>query len=46
MRARRIRRGMTAGTGLSLVALAFVPGVAGASGGGGCGGPVTDGAGT
>ena len=45
MRARRIRRVMTAGTGLALVALALVPGVAGASGGGGCGGPVTDGAG-
>jgi plastocyanin len=29
-----------------LVALALVPGVAGASGGGGCGGPVTDGVGT
>jgi len=36
----------TAGAGLTLVALALVPGVAGASGGGGCGGPVTDGAGT
>jgi plastocyanin len=46
MRARRIRRLMTAGTGMALVALALVPGVAGASGGGGCGGPVTDGAGT
>lgn len=46
MRARRIRRVMTAGAGLALVALALVPGVAGASGGGGCGGPVTDGAGT
>jgi plastocyanin len=46
MRARRIRRLMTAGTGMALVALALVPGVAGASGGGGCGGPVTDGVGT
>ncbi len=46
MRARRIRRVLTAGAGLALVALALVPGVAGASGGGGCGGPVTDGAGT
>jgi plastocyanin len=46
MRARRIRRVMTAGTGLALVALALVPGVAGASGGGGCGGPVTDETGT
>ena len=36
----------TAGAGLALVALALVPRVAGASGGGGCGGPVTDGAGT
>jgi plastocyanin len=46
MRARRIRRLMTAGTGMALVSLALVPGVADASGGGGCGGPVTDGAGT
>src|SRR5687768_4698832 len=46
MRARRIRGVLTAGAGLALVALALVPGVAGASGGGGCGGPVTDGAGT
>jgi plastocyanin len=46
MRARRIRRLMTAGAGMALVALALVPGVGGASGGGGCGGPVTDGAGT
>ncbi|MGH2671469.1 MAG: cupredoxin domain-containing protein [Actinomycetota bacterium] len=37
---------MTTGAGLALVALALVPGVAGASGGGGCGGPVTDDAGT
>ncbi len=46
MRARRIRRVLTAGAGLALVGLGLVPGVAGASGGGGCGGPVTDGAGT
>ena len=46
MRARRIRRVLTAGAGLALVALALLPGVASASGGGGCGGPVTDGAGT
>lgn len=46
MRARLIRRLLTAGAGTALVALALVPGVAGASGGGGCGGPVTDGAGT
>ena len=46
MRAQRIRRMLTAGAGLALVALALVPGVAGASGGGGCGGPVTDGTGT
>jgi plastocyanin len=46
MRAWRIRPVMTAGAGLAIVALALVPGVAGASGGGGCGGPVTDGAGT
>jgi plastocyanin len=46
MRARRIRRLLTAGTAMALVALALVPGVGGASGGGGCGGPVTDGAGT
>jgi plastocyanin len=45
MRARRIR-GLTIGAGLALVALALVPGVAGASGGGGCGGPVTDETGT
>ena len=46
MRAPGTRRMFTAGAGLTLVALALVPGVAGASGGGGCGGPVTDGAGT
>lgn len=46
MRARGIRRVMTTGAGLALVALALVPGVAAASGGGGCGGPVTDGSGT
>jgi plastocyanin len=37
---------LTAGAALAIVALALVPGVAGASGGGGCGGPVTDGVGT
>jgi plastocyanin len=42
----RIRRGLATGAGLALATLALVPGVAGASGGGGCGGPVTDGAGT
>jgi plastocyanin len=42
----RIGRGLATGVGLALATLAFVPGVAGASGGGGCGGPVTDGAGT
>jgi plastocyanin len=46
MRAPGIRRIFTAGAGLALVALSLVPNVAGASGGGGCGGPVTDGAGT
>ena len=46
MREWRIRRVLMVGAGLALVALALVPGVAGASGGGGCGGPVTDGAGT
>ena len=42
----RIGRGLTTGVGLALASLALVPGVAGASGGGGCGGPVTDAAGT
>jgi plastocyanin len=42
----RIGRGLATGVGLALATLALVPGVAGASGGGGCGGPVTDGAGT
>ena len=46
MRRPGIRRMFTAGAGLALVALSLVPNVAGASGGGGCGGPVTDGAGT
>lgn len=46
MRVQRIRRGLATGAGLALATLALVPGVAGASGGGGCGGPVTDGAGT
>jgi plastocyanin len=42
----RIGRGLATGVGLALTTLALVPGVAGASGGGGCGGPVTDAAGT
>ena len=42
----RIGRGLATGVGLALATLALVPGVAGASGGGGCGGPVTDAAGT
>ena len=42
-----IRRGFTLGLGLALLGtLAFAPGVAAASGGGGCGSPVTDAAGT
>jgi plastocyanin len=46
MRVQRIRCGLAIGAGLALATLALVPGVAGASGGGGCGGPVTDAAGT
>jgi plastocyanin len=46
MRVQRIRRGFATAAGLALATLALVPGVAGASGGGGCGGPVTDAAGT
>jgi plastocyanin len=46
MRVQRIRRGLAMGAGLAFATLALGPGVAGASGGGGCGGPVTDGAGT
>jgi plastocyanin len=46
MRVQRIRRGLVTGAGLAFATLALVPGVAGASGGGGCGGPVSDGAGT
>jgi plastocyanin len=42
----RIGRGLATGVGLALATLGLVPGVAGASGGGGCGGPVTDSAGT
>ena len=41
----RIGRGLATGVGLALATLALVPGVVGASGGGGCGGPVTDAAG-
>lgn len=47
MRAHGIGRGWAVTAGLSLVtAFALVPGVASASGGGGCGGPVTDDAGS
>lgn len=47
MRTSGVRRGFSAAASIGLVAaFVLVPGIAAASGGGGCGGPVTDEAGT